>query len=223
MNRVLYTFVFIFCVAAAFLWATPTLADTVLDQLSAGIPGVDEDSVEGACWSLADAGFVLTGDPLDQTMGLQSVTFMKGTGWGGETAGGLYLKVFSGDTGGLGTFVGVSNNTVDVASAADGALETWTFSNLALNKSTIYSYVVGATNDSSNPDARFSMQLSPGTTDLLTTGKLLRNDAAHLADFAWDPYVSITASAIPEPATSVLLAFGLFGLLAYAWRKRKQS
>ena len=27
--------------------------------------------------------------------------------------------------------------------------------------------------------------------------------------------------AIPEPSAIVLLAMGLFGLLAYAWRKRK--
>ena len=29
------------------------------------------------------------------------------------------------------------------------------------------------------------------------------------------------AAATPEPSTSLLLAGGLFGLLAYAWRKRK--
>jgi hypothetical protein len=30
-----------------------------------------------------------------------------------------------------------------------------------------------------------------------------------------------TAVATPEPGTVTLLATGLFGLLAYAWRKRK--
>lgn len=32
---------------------------------------------------------------------------------------------------------------------------------------------------------------------------------------------TITISAVPEPGTIALLAGGLFGLLAYAWRKRK--
>ena len=32
---------------------------------------------------------------------------------------------------------------------------------------------------------------------------------------------SFTTAAVPEPWTIALLACGLFGLLAYAWRKRK--
>ena len=31
----------------------------------------------------------------------------------------------------------------------------------------------------------------------------------------------VTTSAIPEPGTLTLLATGLIGLLAYAWRKRR--
>jgi hypothetical protein len=33
--------------------------------------------------------------------------------------------------------------------------------------------------------------------------------------------ISLTAGTVPEPGTCVLLTMGLFGLLAYAWRKRK--
>jgi hypothetical protein len=33
--------------------------------------------------------------------------------------------------------------------------------------------------------------------------------------------VTATPTATPEPSTLVLLASGLIGLLAYAWRKRK--
>ena len=32
---------------------------------------------------------------------------------------------------------------------------------------------------------------------------------------------NVRFSAVPEPSTFVLLGTGLFGLLAYAWRKRK--
>ena len=32
---------------------------------------------------------------------------------------------------------------------------------------------------------------------------------------------SVSLSVVPEPSTLVLLAAGLFGLLAYAWRKRR--
>ena len=36
----------------------------------------------------------------------------------------------------------------------------------------------------------------------------------------WLDHVTLTQSAVPEPSACVLLATGLFGLLAYAWRRR---
>ena len=33
--------------------------------------------------------------------------------------------------------------------------------------------------------------------------------------------VRLTSTAVPEPSTLALLAGGLFGLVAYAWKKRK--
>jgi len=33
--------------------------------------------------------------------------------------------------------------------------------------------------------------------------------------------VTLTSGEVPEPSTLVLLAAGLFGLLAYAWKKRR--
>ncbi len=36
----------------------------------------------------------------------------------------------------------------------------------------------------------------------------------------WDN-VSVTSSAVPEPSCIVLLSVGVFGLMAYAWRKRR--
>lgn len=41
------------------------------------------------------------------------------------------------------------------------------------------------------------------------------HDSGYVKDF------SLTVASTPEPSASVLLATGLFGLLAYAWRKRK--
>lgn len=215
MDRVLYTVVLIVVyVAVALLWANPAQADTVLYQ-----PGCGGDyecgSYEGGSWKLSDGGFVLTGSPIPQTARLQSVIFMKGAVVGEETTGNLYLKVFSGNTGGQGTFVGVSNNTVDAAGLAKGDLETWTFSNLALNRDLSYSYVADVSNDNSNPSAVFAIQLSLKTNPL-TTGGPIRGDG--LVDWEWDPCVSVSIASVPEPSPIVLLSMGLLGLLAYLSR-----
>lgn len=217
MNGVFCTTALTLCVAAAFLCANPTQADTILDQPVVGGSG-DVGQYDGAYWNLSDSGFALSGDPLAQSVALQSVAFKRSASSSGFTAGELYLKVFSGSAGGLGTFVGVSNNTVDFGSLASQAMGTWTFSSLALDKDTTYSYVVGTTNDSSNPSAKIPLQLSSGTTPLASAAQVL-NDAS--ADYGWAPCLHITAAPVPEPATMSLLATGLLGLIAYAWRKRR--
>lgn len=49
----------------------------------------------------------------------------------------------------------------------------------------------------------------------------VNNPDSTAAALGWFDNLSIRANVVPEPSTVVLLASGLFGLLAYAWRKRK--
>lgn len=180
-------------------------ADAILVQSNDG----DKGLVDGGYWALSDTGFSQSGDALVQTMYLESVTFTRASGTSG-TEGNLYLKVFTGSTGGLGTFVGVSSNTVDFKALAENADGTWTFDSLALDKDTVYSYVVGVTNDSSNPDAEIRMAVSD-SSDPLSGGAALMSDATAW-DGIYDPTVTVVAS-VPEPATMGLLVLGGVGVL----------
>jgi hypothetical protein len=95
---------------------------------------------------------------------------------------------------------------------------------------------------SSNVDGDLLTQIGSGTLDKVTsvpswTQQYVLSGAtgvqyvALLADNGWGappPEVGcylrigrVNFSAVPEPGTLVLLGAGLFGLLCYAWRKRK--
>jgi hypothetical protein len=196
-------------------------ADTILMQSVSQ----DNGSYEGAYWKLADSGFALTGDPLAQTMDLQSVIFKRAAKT--TTAGDLYLEVFTGNTGGAGTFVGASANTINVASVAALSPLTWNFSGITLDKDTTYSFVASLNNTGSNPTAVFGYRQTLGTEaggpgDVLTSGSPISGDVG--VDSAYDPYLKVGVGPItpsPEPSATVLVITGLIGLLAYAWRKRK--
>jgi len=207
--------VVVWMAVALFSVAGVAQADTILVQSN----DADKGLVDGGSWALSDAGFSSTGDPIAQTMYLESVTFLRDAAVVEQgTEGNLYLKVFTGSAGGLGTFVGVSNNAVDFRSLGDHEPGAWTFNNLALDKDIVYSYVVGTTNDSSNPDAQIRMRLSDGSNPLSTGGALIDDAVAWGGDY--DPVVTIVASNIPEPATMSLL---IAGMIAHVCARRRRK
>lgn len=193
-------------------------AETIFNQAEIQ----DVGTVDGAYWALSDGGFALTGDALAQTMLLESVAFARDTTnlKAPGTQGNLYLKVFTGSSGGQGTFLGISNNTVDFYALSQGQLGTWTFDGLALDKDTVYSYVASVNNDTSDPIATIRILLSAGTNPLSTGGALI--DDAEPWGGDWDPTVTVVASAVPEPGCCCLfLAMCITAALPrFGWRKR---
>jgi hypothetical protein len=63
-------------------------------------------------------------------------------------------------------------------------------------------------------EKKITMLLADGDLGL---GERDWGDASH----GFAPRLVLTTTPVPEPATAALLATGLIGLLAYAWRKRK--
>ncbi len=168
----------------------------------------------GGCWKLSDVGFSVTGGPLTQQVYLKSVSYKRHRGGSGGTPGQIWLKVFEGNQGGKGTFVGISNNHFDFGALQDGEVGTWTFDNLVLDKDRVYSFVASSTNDSANPDAVMRMKTSH-PNDVLTSGNLLFADDTK-PDYDSDPWVRIEVENIPEPATVGLFVLG--GIL-FRWNR----
>ena len=163
----------------------------------------------GGCWKLSDVGFTVSGGTLTQQVYLKSVSYKRNRVGSGGTPGYLWLKVFEGNNGGNGTFVGISSNKLDFGALQDGEVGTWTFDNLVLDKDTVYSFVASSTNDNSNPDAVMRMKTSH-PNDTLTSGNLLFADDTK-PDYDSDPWVKVEVENVPEPATIGLLILG--GLL----------
>jgi hypothetical protein len=63
---------------------------------------------------------------------------------------------------------------------------------------------------------------TPATTRIVPTDRLLYNQQKNLgaAQTEGEIVIFLDCDVIPEPGTFMLLAMGLLGLLAYAWRKR---
>ncbi len=163
----------------------------------------------GGCWKISDAGFSVSGGSLTQQVSLKSVSYKRHRIGSGGTPGWLWLKVFEGNNGGNGTFIGISSNKLDFGALQDGEIGTWTFDNVVLDKDTVYSFVASSTNDSSNPSAVMRMKTSH-PNDVLTSGNLLFADDTK-PDYDSDPWVKIEVENVPEPATVGLLMLG--GLL----------
>ena len=75
--------------------------------------------------------------------------------------------------------------------------------------------LIGSALTTNYPGNISDYDLSTGATGATVTGGVVEVDYIRIMPGIYGPGV------IPEPSTLVLLATGLLGLLAYAWRKRK--
>ena len=164
---------------------------TILDQPEFG----NYANLSGGFWKLSESGFLAYGVSLTDPSYLKSVTFTRhNDGNGGYTTGDLYLKVFNGNTGGLGTYVGCSYNTINFGSLSNGEVGTWHFNNIVLSNDVIYSYVFGPNHNSGNPDSILRARTSQ-STDPLPNGDVLTGDTAW--GISRDPVVRVVT--LPTP------------------------
>lgn len=131
------------------------------------------------------------------------------------------LSVFFGATGGITLFTGAMRGT-DTGFTSGLTAGTW--NNYAIRVNTVAKTIEVFTNE-----------VSRGVIDVTSVGAGKKNYSSYLnnsmvsvggcyapggAAILWTDNFQV-GSAVPEPSTIALLATGLLGLLAYAWRKRK--
>jgi hypothetical protein len=130
--------------------------------------------------------------------GAQMITMGSGNGgWFEQTISGLSNGTFSvnfSESGYGGSWTGTTSVTLDGTALTFGGSPT-----VSRNATSWQAFTSDSINISAGPHT-------------------LRFTNADLGDY---DKISISGTSTPEPGTCVLLVTGLFGLLAYAWRKRK--
>lgn len=106
------------------------------------------------------------------------------------------------------------------------------FMGLALWDVTTGAYVAATTNGTTSADRSLAFAdrtisaVGLNTSDVYSLHFIdefggIRPSSGTPQSWGWCGLGSVTVSSVPEPSTIALLATGLIGLLAYAWRKRK--
>ena len=112
--------------------------------------------------------------------------------------------------------MGASTNSV--AWPLAGNYATFSFNNLALNYTTKY-YALLSTSPTSVGGALTGRTTYLYSPSIYSGGGMVANGLNYQASN--DLVFTASFQTTPEPGTLVLLAIGMLGLLAYAWRKRK--
>lgn len=169
--------------------------------------------------TLNDAGFQLSGSPLDANVLLTSVSFIRDNST--STTGQTYLAVLTNPID-LNSVVASSSNSLDINSFTQGTTMTWSFASDVISSSTLYYYAFYQDTSGNGSigvgdtavTARLAMVSGPnnpiaGSVRNAPSGGIASND---------DTYIRITTDSIPEPSAAALL--GIAGLALVARRRR---
>lgn len=181
--------------------------------------GTDRGNWHYQSASLNDGGFFSSGDALDATVALQSVSFVR-YGGGGTTAGSLFLAVLT-DATDLGSVVASSQAGIDVAAAAQGDIMTWNFNSESLSSSTQYFYAFytdTSGNGSIGAGDTAAVARIWDSKETTITGELRNAPSGGISTSGEAAYISISVDAVPEPSTTALLGLGGLALIL---RRRK--
>jgi len=165
----------------------------------------------GFTFKLDDAWPSITGD-VTPLMELNAVTvYSRGNDDSRETNLAAFLNVYDGAT-----FIGTSTNSFNWSTIdTEGATGEYTFaSGLVLDSSKLYTFRFSSTTSDGSLDIAARVQV---TQPNALEGTML-NTAGAPADTGFDPRLTVTAQAVPEPSSAALLGLGGLALIL---RRRK--
>ena len=157
--------------------------------------------------------------PIPSTVYLSSFTVITTPAGSGSTLGQLFVDVYSGQ-GNLGSYIGSSSNSIDVAGSGFNTTITWTFPMLALDSSTNYSFVYSTDGIAGAPaTARLTAANNGGGFVSTYAGGVADDNASGASPVPFDSRFQVALSTtIPEPTSVAFL--GLAGLGLILRRKR---
>lgn len=162
--------------------------------------------------TLNEGDFTSSADALTATVSLNSVSFVRYSS-GTSTAGTHHLAVLT-DANDINSVIATSQNSINTNGAAFGSVMTWNFNSELLSSTTEYFYAFYADTNTNNVIDSGDTAVTARIWDQGNiVGSLANTPAGGSATTGESAYLSINATAVPEPSATALLGLGGLAIL----------